>query len=333
MVTWTLLSRNEAAESWDKNLLKFDDFTYSQTYSWGEYREKLGWQPYRWVAREANGEIVAMMQGFVRSYLGRMGLMWVPGGPVGNIQSWDSELKKSIVEATGLANLYVRICPSRPYKAEDALTLRAHGWKRSMSPLLSGLSMMYNPSLDEELRIASCTRNWRHNLRRSDKYGLSMHYWKHPDINVMADIYASMQDYKNLGQQFSRQELEILFSKMGEQIVLYRCDDATGEPVSLRGCVTAGGKAWDLFAATSVKGRKLYASYGLLWALMKHCHGSGINNYDMSGIDPIGNPGVTDFKKGTGAIPFEYLGEWDWATSKLFGTAVNWIIARRKKAL
>lgn len=333
MVSWTLLSRNEAAESWDKNLSRFNDFTHSQTFSWGEYRSAFGWQPYRWVASGANGEIVAMMQGLVRIYPGRIGLIWVPGGPVGNVQCWDSELRRVLVETTGLSRLYVRICPTRPYRAEDVLMLRSLGWKRSAAPLLSGLSMMYNPAQDEELRIASCTRNWRHNLRRSAKYELSMHWWENPDIDVMSGIYASMQDYKHLGQQFSRQELEQVFAKMGERIVLYRCDDATGEPISLRGCITAGDKAWDLFAATSVKGRKLYASYGLFWALMKHCQELGIRHYDMSGIDPVGNPGVTDFKKGTGAAPLEYLGEWDWATSTLLGAGVNWMISRRKSSL
>jgi hypothetical protein len=333
MVSWELLSRDKAAESWDKNLLRFDDFTHTQTYSWGEYRSAFGWQPYRWVARGADGEIAAMMQGLVRIYPGHIGLVWTPGGPVGDIQCWNAELRRAIVESTGLRRLYVRICPTRHYHAEDVLALRSLGWQRSAAPLLSGLSMTYNPAQGEELRIASCTRNWRHNLRRSDKYGLTYHRWKNPDIETMFGIYQSMQDYKSLAQQFARKELAEMFDRLGDHIVLYRCDDEKGEPVSLRGCIIYGDKAWDLFAATSVQGRKIYASYGLFWQLMRHCQEIGVRHYDMGGIDPLHNPGVYDFKKGSGAIPLEYLGEWDWATSAWLGAGANWMISRREGAL
>lgn len=333
MVGWRLLSRDEAAESWDENLLRFDDFTHTQTYSWGEYRSVFGWRPCRWVVSGADGEIVAMMQGLLRIYPGKIGLIWVPGGPVGDIQYWNSDLRRTLAETTGLSRLYVRICPTRPYRAEDALALRSLGWQRSAAPLLSGLSMIYSPAQNEELRIASCSRNWRHNLRRADKYGLTYHRWEHPDIETMFGIYQSMQDYKNLGQQFSKEDLAAMFDKLGDHIVLYRCDDENGEPVSLRGCIIFGGKGWDLFAATSVKGRKIYASYGLFWQLMRHCQEMGVGHYDMSGIDPFHNPGVYDFKKGTGAVPLEYLGEWDWATSTLLGAGANWMISRRKGAL
>ena len=333
MVVWRLLSRDEAAESWDKSLLRFEDLTHTQLFSWGEYRSAFGWQPYRWVASGADGEIVAMMQGLVRTYPGRIGLIWVPGGPSGDIQYWNSELRQTLAETTGLSRLYVRISSNRPYRTEDVLMLRSLGWNRSSAPLLSGLSMMYNLARDEVLRVDSCSRNWRHNLRRSDKYGLSYHRWEAPDIETMFGIYQSMQDYKNLGQQFAREELVQMFDKLADHIVLYRADDENGEPVSLRGCIVFGDKGWDLFAATSVKGRKIYASYGLFWQLMRHCQEMGVRYYDMSGIDPVNNPGVYDFKKGTGAEPQEYLGEWDWAASPLLGAGANWMISRRKGAL
>lgn len=329
MVTWKLLSRDEGIELWDKKLLEFEDFTHSQTFGWGEYRSAFGWRPYRWEATDQQGKTIAMLQGLLRVYPGKTGLLWAAGGPVGDISACGEEMMRTVVATTGMKRLYCRVNLARPYSATDALALHSNGWKRTLSPLLSGMSMHYDPSLAEETRLAECTKNWRHNLRRSDKYGLSMHLWGNPDIDRMYDIYCSMQDYKNLPQQFSRDELKSIFGQLGKNIVLYRCDDETGEAVSLRGCVTFGTKAWDMFAATSIKGRKLYASYGLFWRLMRHCHESGVKFYDMSGIDPKGNPGVYDFKKGTGAHPLEYLGEWEWASSEWLRWGVNLMIRRR----
>jgi lipid II:glycine glycyltransferase (peptidoglycan interpeptide bridge formation enzyme) len=99
--------------------------------------------------------------------------------------------------------------------------------------------------------------------------------------------------------------------------------------VALRGCCILNQYGWDLFAATSVAGRDLYASYALLWEILQHCQREGVKEYEMMGIDPIKNLGVANFKKGTGANLIEYLGEWEWATSRILGwganLAVRWV--------
>jgi lipid II:glycine glycyltransferase (peptidoglycan interpeptide bridge formation enzyme) len=45
------------------------------------------------------------------------------------------------------------------------------------------------------------------------------------------------------------------------------------------------------------------------------CLQRGVTVYDLNGIDPIRNPGVTRFKERTGAVSTEYLHHWEWATS------------------
>ena len=61
--------------------------------------------------------------------------------------------------------------------------------------------------------------------------------------------------------------------------------------------------------------------------LMKQCAERGVRWYDMGGVDPVNNRGVYDFKKGTGARALEYLGEWEWSTSKALGWGVSRLIA------
>ena len=121
-----------------------------------------------------------------------------------------------------------------------------------------------------------------------------------------------MESYKGLKEQFSRQELVSIFQKFTDKIVLYRSEDENGTIVALRGCMILDRFGWDLFAATNVIGRNLYASYVLLWEILKHCQRAGVKNYDLMGVDPVKNSGVYNFKKGTGASSVKYLGEWDW---------------------
>jgi lipid II:glycine glycyltransferase (peptidoglycan interpeptide bridge formation enzyme) len=82
-------------------------------------------------------------------------------------------------------------------------------------------------------------------------------------------------------------------------------------------------------AASGNAARKVYASYATLWGLVNECHARGVRYYDMAGIDPRGNKGVWDFKRGTGAEALEYLGEWECASSELLRVGVNFVLKRR----
>lgn len=323
MVKWSLLTSEGALADWDANLIRFQDYSYSQMRSWGEYRGCFGWHPYRWAAITDTGEITAMMQGLLRKYPGGFGILWVPGGPVGDISVWNRELQRTIIETTGMKKLYCRIAPTRSYRAADALALKSQGWSRTYQPMLSGMSMLYRCGEDEQNRLKSCSGNWRHNLRRSQKFDLSIRLWAPPDIDIMSAIYNELQEYKVISEQYSCGELAKIFEIFGDKIVLYCCTDETGDLIAFRGCALIGEKAWDLFAATTVKGRNLYASYLLFWKLIEHCNHNGVVSYDMGGIDPHMNEGVYHFKKGTGAMEIEYLSEWEWATSETMRFAAN----------
>ncbi len=327
------MSENQAALEWDVLLRSFPSVSYLQSYRWGLYRSQFGWQVMRWVATDAAGTVLCMLQAMFRRYPGNTGLLWAPGGPTGDLHSCDSSLHETMIKTINCKRLYCRLNLTRCYLPEDALKLRAHGWRRAILPLTSGLSLQYDPSKNEELLLENCSANWRHNLRRAGKRELTILNWANPDAKVMTAMYASMQAHKNIGEQFSTAQLSALLQILADDIVIYRCDDAAGEPVSLRGCVVRNQYAWDLFAATTTNGRKLYASNILFWELMNHCRRIGVNHYDLGGVDPQNNRGVYDFKKGTGAVPLEYLGEWDWSTSNLLQTGANWLISKRRSFL
>ena len=87
--------------------------------------------------------------------------------------------------------------------------------------------------------------------------------------------------------------------------------------------------AMDLLAVAGGEARKVYASHATLWALLNHCSRLGLHNYDLSGVDPVGNKGVFDFKHGTGASLVECLGEWEWTSLPGFRQAVNRLVARK----
>lgn len=329
MVTWEQISDADATASWDRRLLGFDDYSIYQSMAWGEHRRALGWTPYRWIALE-DGQPVAMAQGLLRRYTGGVGVVWLPGGPVGAIRAWNSALQNTIRRTSQLNIVYCRFNSLCPVCDADLRALPGMRWQRPRSRLGARDSLLYDVAREETVRLDACSKNWRHNLKRSRKSGYAVALWDRPNAAEMRAVYAEMEGHKNLAQQHSEQNLRALYAQAGDHLLTVSCRDAAGTLVAFRACAVFGTRAWDMLAATAVAGRKTYASYATFWALTQECHRRGIGQYDLSGVDPVGNRGVFDFKQGTGATLVEYLGEWEWASPSMFALPANWLIGKRR---
>lgn len=331
MAHWELLTNDDAQRIWDQNLEGLADCTPYQSYAWGEYRRSLGWEPMRWMAFDDKQKVVTMVQAAVRRYPFGVGLIWCEGGPVGDLSACDESLQQAMKATTGLKRFYFRFRCDRRRHIEDVLRLTAMGWNVSWSPLTSNYSMSLDLLPEEDRLLANCDRNWRRNLRRADESNLTIRQWLDARVDEVLSVYSSMQEAKGLDEQLSRREVEELLRKLKQQLVLYRCDDAQGNVLSLLGCMVAGDQACAVFWATSEAGRKVHASYAVFWELVRHCRRIGVKSYDLAGIDPVRNHGVYRFKRATGAEPIEYLGEWDCASRPWLRWFGNWAVARRAR--
>lgn len=330
MATWRLLTDDEARNSWDEALLKFDDYSPFQSYAWGEYRRALGWEPCRWAAFNEKGEVVAMMSGVLRRYPLKVGLIWCEGGPIGDLTLCNDDLQDAIRKTVGLKRLYCRFRCDREREIQDALQLTSMGWNRSWFNLTSNFSMMFDLRNDETQTLANCGRNWKRNLKASRTAKLNVRQWLDASPEEVLSVYLSMQTVKGLDEQHSHDEIAQLLKSCRQNLVLYRCDDESGQLVSLLGWLVLGNRAWSVVCATNERGRQLGASHAIFWEMYQHCRRIGLESCDLAGIDPIKNHGVYRFKKDTGAQHLEYLGEWDWATSELLRFGGNWGISRRR---
>lgn len=326
MLSWKLW-RGDAAE-WDASLLQFPDYTIYQSSVWGEHKSHFGWIPHRLIASE-HGRTVAMAQVLTRRFPLGVALAWVNGGPLGAADAWGEPFRRAIGQAAGARQLYCRVNPMRERSDEDVDRMKSAGWRRSTAPILTGRSLAYLPSESGTVRESRASPNWRHNLRRSSKYGHVVGVWPEPDPDEMLTIYGAMQSHKKLETQISRPVLLSMLEAFGRECVVVRCSNPQGRLLALRGALVFGNKAWDIFAAATPEARKVYASYAAFWELMRQCAEHGVQWYDMGGADPVGNKGVYDFKKGSGASDLLFTGEWDWATSSLLRHSANYMIRRR----
>lgn len=305
---WTQWSGTDF--EWDAELLNFVEPCAYQNSSWGNHRLDFGWKILRLIDGSQSS---CLAQVLVKSKLGTT-IAWVPGGPVGDLSGLDAGFNELIRHLTGDSRLFIRINLLKPTKSESEKLLNANGWRSARNKFSSGLSLNYSLQADEPSRRELLSTNWRRNLRRGETRNIDPYIWSNYSAEDIANVYYQLSEYKDLETNIdipSLKTISSLISNCHKNLILIRCDDAQGQPIAIRGALSFGKKAWDILAATTPIGRKQYSSYVTAWKLFNVCVDMNITNYDLSGVDPIHNKGVYDFKKGTGAKEVTYLGEWD----------------------
>lgn len=309
MVTWNFFRGRPQA--WDELNAGLQG-SFFQTEAWARHKKNLGWDCLRAVGME-NGSPAAAAQFLLKRYPAGACLLWARGGPGGEPKNWDAGLRRAVTDAARSRLLYGRFCSYQARSPEKETALAEHGWQRPPSPLNRPFTFILDMGAGEADLRAGLSQNWAHNLRRGLKR-CRVRRWRDAHAEDLLAVYRNMEAYKGLATQHGREELASLLAHLGENLVLYRADDESGSACALRACAVWEGRAWDLLAASSASGRKNYASYILLWSLLQEARAGGATQYDLGGADAAAAPGVFDFKKGTGARPVDYLGEWDWAS-------------------
>ncbi len=322
MVKWSKFTGGALA--WDQALAELSFFSLYQSYEWGEVKEQDGWQVERlWGASDKPSHYTMAQILVKRLPLGGV-FLWCPGGIMGTEATFDfSQLRKLL----GYTFFYCRCSFHDPAKQVDDLKQR--GWESPSFCLNSNLSMNLSLAPTEEELLSQMSSNWRHNLKRFVKKEVSVEKWLNPEPQVLFDYYQKFESMKGLRQQHSLASIKGVIEKFGEKLVIFRALDASGNLLGLRGYIYSAHRALDWYAISTEAGRSCYASYGLLWTVLRDAREKKVKVYDLSGVDPINNAGVYNFKKGSGAIEVRYPGEFERSSGKVISYAMNKLMKNR----
>ena len=144
--------------------MQFADYTVHQSHGWSKHKSGFGWTAHRLTATEG-GRTVAAAQVLVRRFPLGTAVAWVPGGPVGQTDSWGQPLRSAIQRISGVRHLYCRINPTRLKVAADVERLAASGWRRAHAHMNSGISFAYALFDGESGSAHRASGNWPPRLR------------------------------------------------------------------------------------------------------------------------------------------------------------------------
>ena len=327
---WTVW--DGTSSEWNKTIGHFDDVNVYQTSEWADHKSTSGWSVVRLVCLADGVRVVTAAQCLYRIGPISTVVVWVPGGPIGDLNTVTSIFVDLLKSHLNTKLIYVRIAVMRSSDHVTSRQLASYKWNKSTTTIGTKSSLVHLLDAEESIRLTRCSTNWRRNLKRSTKIQSSPYVWRKPDSTSLSSAYQEMNDYKQIeGVSLNRsaQDLQSAIDVFGDKLILVRSDDADGNALAIRGAICFGDTAWDYIAITTPAGRKTYASYAVFWTLAESCFQSGMHRFDLGGIDPINNRGVYDFKKGTGSFQVDYEGEWDSASPRWFRAVASRLISRK----
>lgn len=338
MVKWKRLDPEVNRIDWASLLSTAKDCSPFQSYAWGEYKRRFGWEPERWVALNGSGRPTCCIQALKKRLPFNRVLVWVPGGPVVGFPESRADLTGEMVsgwlEQFRRENrlVYARFRSHQPYSAEATYSIN-----RICARPTFKINSEYTIQIDlsrplEELKSAMASKH-RYYVKQSQVASIEWQFGHAEDLaQDMALLYEEMSRAKGI------EHLKLDLTSLG---ALHREFDEDclvlvgyhGEhPVTSCLILTLADKAFYLLAATGAQGRKISAAYAMVFKLFELLKSRGIIHFDFGGINPASPSaaGVNHFKRGFGGEIVEYLGEWEWATSEYLRWGANYLIKRKK---
>lgn len=298
----------QSHSQWNSLLSKCINSSVFCTWEWGEYKSATHIvDRFAFYKKET---FVGMIQLTSKKKLG-FTLSWVPGGinitdykylgPIIDTLVSYINLKKTIVrfnfqdKGTGIQN-YI-------FDEIDHL-------KQVQYSINSGYTIRhYDKQIDSE--ISRFDKNSRYYVKKSFNENLVCKV-EEPNILKFKEIHDQMASIKEKSKlEVSVSELERLKNNLQDNLKMCSVYDEEGNIISSCLIIIFNKKAHYYLAGSNQTGRKKFASFYMIYNLLKYFKDNSIEEFDFGGITPFSKDasGITRFKGGFGGEYIKYIGE------------------------
>ncbi len=344
------------ARNWDHALLALPNPHVLQSWAWGEFKARHGWQVSRMLFQE--GAPVAAASVLQRK-LPRLpfSILYVPKGP--SLDWTDAGLAGRVLEELeGLAlrrrALFVKIDPDvyepdetpafspRPACApEMAHLLAVRGWHLSGDQIQFRNTLLLDLTRTEDELLAAMKQKTRYNVRLATRRGVMVRPGTTADLGAFYQLYAETAQRDGFVIRPAEYYQDVWGTFLDEGLAHLLLAEFAGETLAGLILFTFGPTAWYMYGASSDRHRQQMPNYLLQWEAICRARAAGCTLYDLWGApdtldeaDPMW--GVVRFKLGLGGELARGLGAWDYAASQtgyrlyteIIPRYLNWLRAR-----
>lgn len=307
---------------WNGLLTKTSNYNFTSTFEWGEYKKCRGWSVDR-LAFYDSGNFLGMSALIYKKKFG-FSLGWSNGGiSVVNLSKLPLivESIKSYLSKKGI-RFYQRFSFFEAFNAEWDFNLN-YCLKKSFCNINSDYTTVHYLSKELDLHKL-LSSNHRYYLKQALKYDLKCNISS--DLGAFLEIHNSMTKLKNIENlSINRNDLDYFLSCFKDKYKVICTYDKNGAPLSAAIVITLESKAYYYLAASNEAARNCYASYAMVFELLKYLQNSEFSEFNFMGLTPFKQNalGVNKFKIGFGGKLTKYLGEWEISNCKLLSRSFN----------
>lgn len=333
-------------QAWDQALLALPNPHILQSWAWGEFKARHGWQATRLCIREGDRTLAAASVLERRLPHLPASILYVPKGPA--LDWTDAALAGEVLAALeGLARrrraLFVKIDPDvytpepaeaggvgscsegllgRPACAPQTIELlAARGWRLSDEQIQFRNTLLIDITHTEDELLGAMKQKTRYNVRLAARKGVAVRPGTPADLDIVYQLYAetARRDGFIIRPPDYYRDAWGRFIDAGLAHLLLA--EVEGEAVAGLILFVFGQTAWYMYGASSDRHRERMPSYLLQWEAIRLARALGCSLYDLWGApehldesDPMW--GVVRFKLGLGGTPARGLGAWDFPASR-----------------
>ncbi len=315
---------------WNKALLELPSPHLLQTWEWGSFKSRHGWQPTRYLLIDPETDKPRAAASLLTRRLSPVPLsvMYVPKGPVvdyTNEELLDSVLHQLETTANQAQAPFIKIDPDvrRDTELGEMVleALRGRGWRRSEEEIQFRNTVLLDLTLSLDELLMGMKSKWRYNVRLAKRKGVTVRSGTDDDFPLLYDMY---QATAQRGEFVIRPEAYYCdawgsFTQAGLAQPLIA--ELRGEPLAMVIIYRFGERAYYMYGASYSRHRDAMPNHLLQWEAMGWAKEHGCTTYDMWGApdeldeeDPMW--GVYRFKKGFGGEFVEHIGAWDYPSSR-----------------
>lgn len=286
------------------------DGSIAQSWEWGLFHQREGWQPLRLLDEGGRGAVQLLLKDASR---GSGAVAYAPYGPLPASPSDLAEVTESAARwVRGRGTYLLKIEPRVGVEATREI-LKAGGKYVQAGRELPVRTRIVSILNDPDEHLMALPKDGRYCIRRAQRVGVEVLTLSSgsPDIDIEMEKFLKLlkDTSKRHGFYMAPEEFYTDVMRDLPTHLLLACHEGT--PVAGAIIATFGEEAYYLFGASTPEKGNLYASYLLQWKAMEVARRAGCSRYDMWGISSRSSSrteGFIRFKKKFGGSVEEYPG-------------------------
>lgn len=328
------------AEQWQQALAQMDQAHVLQSWNWGAFKSRWGWQMLPFVWSGAAGEPPTAVAMVLKRKVPRLpfSVLYVPKGPLFNYE--DTAVAQAVLAwlerlAKQERAIFVKIDPevvryvgveqetATAVGADTIKLLQQRGWGFADEQIQFRNTVEIDLTPSEEAILAGMKSKTRYNINLAMRKEVSVRAGTVADLPQLAQMYQETSARDGFGIRPSAYYLDIWTDLHQNGIGHLLLAEYANEPIAAVYLVKSGAKAIYMYGASTEKERNRMPNYLLQWEAIRWAKSQNLKTYDLWGAPDAFNEadrlwGVWRFKAGFNGQVVWHIGAWDYVARPLW---------------